>query len=76
MGSSGSGSFLSGALPITLGRVTYWEDLGNERVTDFTTLTQEHLNHILDRLKNRPRKKLGFRTPREALEQALVALQL
>jgi transposase, IS30 family len=44
--------------------------------TDFTTLTQDHLNHILDRLNNRPRKKLGFRTPREALEQALVALQL
>ncbi len=44
--------------------------------TDFTTLTQEQLNHILDRLNNRPRKKLGFRTPREALEEALLALQL
>ena len=44
--------------------------------TNFTSLTQEQLNHILDRLNNRPRKKLGFRTPREALEEALIALQL
>lgn len=44
--------------------------------TDFTTITQEQLNHILERLNNRPRKKLGFRTPKEALEEARLALQL
>lgn len=44
--------------------------------TDFTTITQEQLKHIIDRLNNRPRKKLGFRTPREALEEARLALQL
>lgn len=44
--------------------------------TYFTSLTQEQLNHILDRLNNRPRRKLGFWTPIEALVEALLALEL
>lgn len=35
--------------------------------TDFRGLTQEALNRVVDKLNNRPRKRLGFRTPAEAL---------
>ena len=41
---------------------------------DFTTLEQDDLNSIIDMLNNRPRKKLGYRTPKEAFGQETVAL--
>lgn len=46
--------------------------------TDFRNVTQHHLDQIADDLNNRPRKKLGYRTPNEVFQelrqQALVAL--
>lgn len=33
--------------------------------TDFTTVTQAHLNRIMKKLNNRPRKCLGMRTPNQ-----------
>jgi IS30 family transposase len=32
---------------------------------DFKTITDEHVNFVINRLNNRPRKKLGFLTPKE-----------
>jgi len=32
---------------------------------DFTTITQKHIDHVMDRLNNRPRKCLGFKTPNQ-----------
>jgi IS30 family transposase len=42
--------------------------------TDFKGLTQETLNRIVDKLNNRPRKRLGFRTPAEVFFGYDVAL--
>lgn len=32
---------------------------------DFTTITKKQINHVMDRLNNRPRKCLGFKTPNQ-----------
>ena len=32
---------------------------------DFTKLTQEDANRVMDKLNNRPRKCLGFKTPNQ-----------
>jgi IS30 family transposase len=32
---------------------------------DFKTITDEQISFVMERLNNRPRKKLGFRTPKE-----------
>jgi len=46
--------------------------------TDFRNVTQHQLDQIAQELNNRPRKKLGYRTPNEVFQeirqQALVAL--
>lgn len=42
--------------------------------TDLSTLTERKLNEIIDKLNNRPRKKLGYRTPLEMLRLHGVAL--
>jgi IS30 family transposase len=34
---------------------------------DFSTITQEELDHAMDRLNNRPRKCLGMLTPNQVL---------
>jgi IS30 family transposase len=34
---------------------------------DFSTITQEELDYVMDRLNNRPRKCLGMRTPNQVL---------
>jgi IS30 family transposase len=44
--------------------------------TDFRILTQEKLNHATQRLNNRPRKKLNYRTPHEVFTGGGVALRL
>ena len=44
--------------------------------TDFTHLTQEELQTYVNKLNNRPRKKLGYRTPAQAFNDAIVALRL
>ena len=43
--------------------------------TDFKNLTSQQLQAIVDKLNNRPRKKLGYRTPNEVLHEAFVALR-
>lgn len=32
---------------------------------DFTTITERQVEHVMDKLNNRPRKSLGFKTPNE-----------
>jgi IS30 family transposase len=39
--------------------------------TDFRTITQEELNQYVQKLNNRPRKKLGYRTPAQMMRVAL-----
>jgi IS30 family transposase len=39
--------------------------------SDLTTLTQAHLNTIVQKINNRPRKKLGYRTPAQLMGVAL-----
>ena len=34
---------------------------------DFTTITQKEINHVMDKLNNRPRKCLGIKTPNQVL---------
>lgn len=34
---------------------------------DFTTITQKQINHVMDKLNNRPRKCLGIKTPNQVL---------
>ena len=43
---------------------------------DFTTITQQEINHVMKRLNNRPRKRLGFRTPSQVFFSSGVALQI
>lgn len=63
-----------------------WERGSNEQInglvrwylpkgTDLGMITDEQLQWIEDRLNNRPRKCLGFKTPFEVASRALVALQ-
>jgi IS30 family transposase len=42
--------------------------------TDFTPLSDEDIQHVTDRLNNRPRKCLDFRTPNEVFNNHCVAL--
>jgi len=41
--------------------------------TDFTQITDEEVQCIEDKLNNRPRKCLGYKTPKEMMETALAA---
>ena len=41
---------------------------------DFTTITQDAINLVLQRLNNRPRKRLGFLTPHAVFFNKYVAL--
>lgn len=43
---------------------------------DFDQLTDEQIQTVEDKLNNRPRKKLGYLTPNEAMNRALKELQL
>ena len=42
--------------------------------TDFSTISDTDVQHVEDRLNNRPRKVLGFRTPNEIFFNQFVAL--
>lgn len=42
--------------------------------TSFATLTDRQLQRYVDELNNRPRKKLGYRTPNEVFKKRCVAL--
>ena len=41
---------------------------------DLNSLTQNHLNTIIHKLNNRPRKRLNYRTPEQTFLKAIVAL--
>lgn len=43
--------------------------------TDFKSITKQQLKVIVQALNNRPRKKLGYRTPNEVFKKACVALR-
>lgn len=42
---------------------------------DFTTITQQEIDMAMDRLNNRPRKRLGYLTPNQVFFKSGVALQ-
>ena len=42
---------------------------------DFTTITQQEINTTMERLNNRPRKRLGYKTPNQVFFKSGVALQ-
>jgi len=43
---------------------------------DFTTITQKEINFAMERLNNRPRKRLGYRTPNQVFFKLRVALHI
>lgn len=43
---------------------------------DFTTITQQEIDTAMERLNNRPRKRLGFLTPSQVFFKSGVALQI
>jgi IS30 family transposase len=43
---------------------------------DFTTITQQEIDVAMHRLNNRPRKRLGLKTPNQAFFQSDLALQI
>jgi IS30 family transposase len=43
--------------------------------TSFEGLTQRQLDRIVEKINNRPRKALGYRTPNEVFSEHLFALQ-
>jgi IS30 family transposase len=43
---------------------------------DFTTITQQEIDTAMDRLNNRPRKRLGFQTPSQVFFKSGVALHI
>ncbi len=42
---------------------------------DFTTITQQEIDTAMERLNNRPRKRLGYKTPSQVFFKSGVALQ-
>jgi IS30 family transposase len=42
---------------------------------DFTTITQQEIDMVMERLNNRPRKRLGYLTPNQVFFKTGVALQ-
>ncbi|MFZ6692675.1 IS30 family transposase, partial [Undibacterium sp. SXout20W] len=42
---------------------------------DFTTITQQEIDHAMKRLNNRPRKRLGYLTPNQVFFKNTLALQ-
>ncbi len=43
---------------------------------DFTTITQQEIDMAMERLNNRPRKRLGYQTPNQVFFKSGVALQI
>jgi IS30 family transposase len=43
---------------------------------DFTTITQQEIDTAMERLNNRPRKRLGYQTPNQVFFKSDVALQI
>ena len=43
---------------------------------DFTTITQQEIDTAMERLNNRPRKRLGYQTPNQVFFKSGIALQI
>ena len=43
---------------------------------DFTTITQQEIDMVMERLNNRPRKRLGYKTPNQVFFKSGVALHI
>jgi IS30 family transposase len=43
---------------------------------DFTTITQQEMDTAMERLNNRPRKRLGYQTPNQVFFKSSVALHI
>ncbi|MBI0410863.1 MAG: IS30 family transposase [Nitrosospira sp.] len=43
---------------------------------DFTTIMQQEINMAMERLKNRPRKRLGYQTPNQVAFKSGVVLHI
>lgn len=43
---------------------------------DFTTITQQEIKLVMERLNNRPRKRLGYRSPNQVFFKSCVALHI
>ena len=41
--------------------------------TDFSTVTHKQIQRIEDKLNNRPRKCLGYKTPKEMMDYAMAS---
>lgn len=39
--------------------------------TDFSKITDQEIQHVEDKLNNRPRKRLNFETPLETMDKLL-----
>ena len=46
------------------------------KTRDFTTITQQEINMAMERLNNRPRKRLGYQTPNQVFFKLGVALHI
>ncbi len=46
------------------------------KTRDFTTITQQEINMAMERLNNRPRKRLGYQTPNQVFFKSGVALHV
>lgn len=44
--------------------------------TDFGTISDERIREVVDHINNRPRKILGYRTPREVFEEEISLLSI
>ena len=44
--------------------------------SDFTTITEQEIDMVMERLNNRPRKRLGFKTPNQVFFKSGVALHI
>src|SRR5437762_8847516 len=84
---AGAGASVMAATPagVTSHPYSSWERGTNENTnglvrqyfpkkTDFSLLSDEDVQRVADRLNNRPRKTLGFRTPYEVFYNKSVAL--
>ena len=53
-----------------------WEIAFVTSVADLLTISHHNLAFVVQRLNNRPGKRLNYRTPWEVLEEAGIALQM
>jgi IS30 family transposase len=52
------------------------EWIDTAKIRDFTTITQQEIHMAMERLNNRPRKRLGYQTPSQVFFKSGVALHI